>query len=51
MTKALAPLMFSSEARAFRRSGDPRLVHASTSDTLQNSIDNSLSAPLLQFVV
>jgi hypothetical protein len=43
MTKARALLMFSSEARAFRRSGDPRLVRTSPSDTLRNSIDNSLS--------
>ena len=43
MMAARARLMFSSEARAFLRSGDPRLVRTSPSDTVRNSADNSLS--------
>src|ERR1017187_7900870 len=38
-----ARLMFSSEARAFRRSGDPRFVRTRPFDTVQNNADNSLS--------
>jgi hypothetical protein len=34
--------MFSSEARAFLRSGDPALLRTSASDTVRNSADNSL---------
>ena len=37
MRAARARLMFSSEARAFLRSGDPRLVRTSPSDTARNS--------------
>jgi len=43
MRTALARLMFSSEARAFRRSGDPRFVRTRPFDTVQNTADNSLS--------
>ncbi len=35
--------MFSREARAFRRSGDPRFVRTRPLDTVQNNADNSLS--------
>jgi len=35
--------MFSSEARAFRRSADPRAVRTRPSDTVRNNADNSLS--------
>ncbi len=39
-------LMFSSEASAFRRSGDPRFARTRFIETLQNSADNSLSLRL-----
>jgi hypothetical protein len=38
-----ARVIFSSDARAFRRSGDPRFVRTRPCDTVQNSADNSLS--------
>jgi hypothetical protein len=43
MRTARARMMFSSEARAFRRSGDPFAVRTSPCDTVQNNADNSLS--------
>lgn len=42
MRAARARLIFSSEARAFRRSGDPLLVRTRPFETVQNSADNSL---------
>jgi hypothetical protein len=39
---ARARLIFSREARAFRRSGDPRFVRTRPLDTVQNNADNSL---------
>src|SRR5258708_7439029 len=43
MRDTRARLMFSSEARAFLRSGDPLSVRTRPFDTVQNSADNSLS--------
>jgi len=43
MRATRARLIFSSEARAFLRSGDPRFVRTRPFDTMQNNADNSLS--------
>jgi hypothetical protein len=43
MRATRARLIFSSEARALRRSGDPLTVRTSPFDTVQNNADNSLS--------
>lgn len=46
MRTTRARLMFSSEARAFLRSGDPRFVRTRPLDTVQNNADSSLSLRL-----
>src|ERR1039457_449028 len=43
MRATRARLIVSIEARAFRRSGDPRFVRTRPFDTVQNNADNSLS--------